>query len=70
MIFWLLPTSCGRKEMPIDPWLPLGHCLPDGTVVGGIRHGNGEWQIVGTAGGGRALIAEAELAARWTEAGL
>ena len=56
--------------MPIDSWLPIDHRLPDGTSVVGVRHADGEWQIVEIAGGGRALIAKAELAARWTDAGL
>ena len=56
--------------MDRDPWLPIGHLLPDGSKVRGVLHVGANWQIMETAGRGRALIATAELAARWIEVGL
>lgn len=56
--------------MIIDPWLPIGYALPDGAKVRTALHGGTTWQIVETAGHGRALIAKEELATRWTRAGL
>jgi hypothetical protein len=56
--------------MPIDPWLPIDFLLPDGTKVRGVLHAGTDWQIVETAGHGRALIVKPELATRWAKAGI
>jgi len=56
--------------MIVDAWLPIAHLLPDGTEVRGALHGGANWQIVETAGHGRALIVKPDLADRWIEAGL
>ena len=53
--------------MAIDAWLPIGQILPDGTKVRAVLHGGADWQIIETAGGGRALIAKSDLAARWID---
>jgi len=56
--------------MAIDAWLPVGTTLPDGAVTQRVLHGAESWQIVATRGGGRALLANDELAKRWTTTGL
>lgn len=56
--------------MVVDAWLPIAHLLPDGAEVRGVLHGGANWQIVETAGHGRALIVKPDLAAKWIEAGL
>jgi cell division protease FtsH len=56
--------------MIVDAWLPIAHLLPDGAEVRGALHGGTNWQIVETAGHGRALIVKPDLADRWIEAGL
>src|SRR5471032_2442739 len=53
-----------------ENWLPIGFELPDGAHCGKASRGGADWQIVETAGGGSALLARAELAARWTNSGL
>jgi ATP-dependent 26S proteasome regulatory subunit len=56
--------------MTFDAWLPIGHLLPDGAKSRvAIFEGNG-WQIVETQGGGRALLADSNLANRWVETGV
>jgi hypothetical protein len=56
--------------MPIDPWLPKGHALPDGSKARGALAGGEAWQIVETAERARMLLAQEALAARWVESGL
>lgn len=56
--------------MTIDPWLPVGFRLPDGAGTRPPLFEGYGWQIVETQGGGRALIADEELAARWAASGL
>lgn len=56
--------------MPVDAWLPIGFALPDGAKVRSALFGAPAWQIVETAGQGRALIVKAELASRWVTSGL
>ena len=56
--------------MLIDPWLPLGHHLPDGSKIQSTLYAGVNWQIVETEGRSRVLIATAELADRWIEGGL
>jgi hypothetical protein len=56
--------------MGVESWLPIGFELPDGARCGRVVHGGTYWQIVETAGGGRALIAKAEIAGKWVAANL
>ena len=56
--------------MATENWLPIGFELPDGAHCGKASRGGADWQIVETAGGGSALLARADLAARWAESGL
>lgn len=56
--------------MAIEAWLPIGHELPDGARCGKPLHEGAGWQIVATAGGGRALIADAALHGKWRASGL
>lgn len=56
--------------MATENWLPIGFELPDGAHCGKATRGGADWQIVETADGGSALLARAELAARWTDSGL
>ena len=56
--------------MSIESWLPIGFELPDGARCGRPLHGDVNWQIIETWGGGRALLAREDLAAKWIEAGL
>jgi cell division protease FtsH len=51
--------------MSIEAWLPIGHELPDGTRCGKPLYGGHGWQIVMTAGGGRALLADEALHSKW-----
>jgi hypothetical protein len=53
--------------MAIESWLPFGYELPDGAICRRARHGDSQWQIVDTDGGGRALIVHDALYARWVE---
>lgn len=56
--------------MAVDAWLPVGFELPDGARTR-LPVSEGEaWQIFETTGGGRALVVQAKLAARWTAASL
>lgn len=56
--------------MAVDAWLPVGYKLPDGTRARLTLFEGQGWQIVETERRGRALIAETELANRWTTSGL
>lgn len=56
--------------MTIDPWLPIGRSLPDGSVLRRALHSGADWQIFETEGQGRALVVRPTLAARWADAGL
>ena len=56
--------------MTIDPWLPIGYELPDGTSVLGPIYSGDAWQILETPGRGRALVVTEGLASRWVEANL
>ena len=56
--------------MAIDPWFPVGFRLPDGAEArAALSEGEG-WQILGTRGDGRALVAQQGLAQRWITSGL
>jgi cell division protease FtsH len=57
-------------KMPLDAWLPIGFELPFGAKVAETYDAGGEWQIVTTTAGDRALIATDALFNRWTEKGL
>ena len=56
--------------MAIDPWLPVGHRLPDGTEIRKAIAAGTAWQIAETAGDGRVLLASDELASRWAGSGI
>ena len=56
--------------MSIESWLPIGFELPDGARCGRALHGETTWQIVETKGSGCALVAKADLVAKWVGAGL
>jgi len=56
--------------MPIEAWLPVGFSLPDGAKTRLPVQSGDAWQIVETAGYGRALLVKAELVNRWAEAHL
>ena len=56
--------------MAVDSWLPVGFKLPDGTTCRRTSFEGAAWQVVETQGDGRALIVDADLATRWTNAGL
>ena len=54
--------------MPVHfPWLPVGHALPDGTLIGGTKTEGTGYQIVRSRNGGRTvlLVEENTKAARW-----
>lgn len=56
--------------MSLDVWLPIGHKLADGARTRLALFEGPGWQVVETDGGGRALLARAELADRWVASGL
>ena len=56
--------------MPLDAWLPVGYKLPDGAKIRVAVFEGVNWQIYETQGGGRALVAQDELARRWIDTGL
>lgn len=56
--------------MATENWLPIGFELPDGARCGKVSRGGSNWQIVETGGGGSALLAHADLAAKWIDSGL
>lgn len=49
------------------PWLPVGHVLPDGTLIGGMKTEGTGYQIVQSRNGGRTvfLLEEDTRAAHW-----
>lgn len=53
----------------MDPWLPIGHRLPDGALAGPLLHEGADWQVIRTDRG-RALLAETALVQSWEGAGL
>ena len=56
--------------MPMDPWLPIGHVLADGTRLGRVVLGGADWQIADADRGRRVLLATPQLADTWVDAGL
>ena len=56
--------------MALESWLPVGFALPDGAKCRGAIHEGKSWQILETEGRGAALIADADLHARWLALGL
>ncbi len=56
--------------MALDAWFPIGFKLPDGAKVRVALFDGGDWQILETQGGGRALVVCEALAQRWLDAGL
>lgn len=56
--------------MAIDPWLPIGHVLPDGTRLRKTVLAGDNWQIADVDRDQRVLLAESSLATRWRKAGL
>ena len=56
--------------MATESWLPIGFQLPDGAKTRAALYEGGNWQIFEIFSGGRALIAQQDLAERWIEAGL
>ena len=54
--------------MPVQfPWLPVGHALPDGTLIGGMKNDGRGYQIVHSRNGGRTilLVEKNTKAAQW-----
>ena len=54
--------------MPVQfPWLPVGHALPDGTLIGGMKNDGRGYQIVRSRNGGRTilLVEKNTKAAQW-----
>lgn len=56
--------------MSTESWLPIGFELPDGAHCARAVHGEANWQIVETRGGGSALVTKPDLVAKWVSAGL
>lgn len=56
--------------MSIESWLPIDFELPDGARCGRALHGEANWQIVETRGGGSALVAKPSLVSKWVGSGL
>lgn len=56
--------------MALDAWLPIGFKLPDGAKARVALFEGGDWQILETQGGGRALVVREALAQDWLNAGL
>ena len=56
--------------MALDPWLPVGHELPDGPKARVALFEGVGWQILATDGPGRALMALDCIMAKWVESGL
>jgi cell division protease FtsH len=56
--------------MALDAWLPVGFALPDGARTRLPISEDIDWQIFETEAAGRALIVRAQLASRWSDAGL
>ena len=51
--------------MIVDAWLPLGHRLPNGVVLGRPLSAGESWQLWESQDGGRTLIVKGGLVARW-----
>jgi len=51
--------------MAVESWFPVGYALPDGASCRRAVHGDSQWQIFKTDGGGSALVVRAELLERW-----
>ena len=49
----------------MDPWFPRDFELSGGRKAVGLLHAGEDWQIYDLVGGGRGLVAQGELAARW-----
>lgn len=56
--------------MSVDPWLPIGFRLPDGTTVRRTVSAGETWQLAEADGGHRVLLAAREIVARWELAAL
>lgn len=56
--------------MALDAWLPIGFKLPDGAKARVALFEGGDWQILETQGGGRALVVREALVQHWLAAGL
>lgn len=56
--------------MVVDPWLPAGQALPDGSTCRAVVSGGLDWQVYSTQEGGHALVAKKSLVARWEDAHL
>lgn len=56
--------------MSVESWLPIDFELPDGARCCRALHGEANWQIVETRGGGSALVAKTDLVAKWVDSGL
>lgn len=56
--------------MPLDAWLPVGLCLPDGAKVRLALHEGGDWQIFEAQGCGHVLVVKDSLHQRWIESKL
>lgn len=56
--------------MIVEPWLPVGHPLPNDVRAGRVQYADATWQIITTSGGASALLAREALAERWFSAGL
>ncbi len=56
--------------MPLDAWLPIGFCTPDGERARLALHEGADWQIYEAQGGGRILVTKSALATRWINSGL
>lgn len=53
-----------------DRWVPVGHELRDGSLVGRLVHAGGDWQIFRVDRDKALLIARLKLAERWVREGL
>lgn len=51
--------------MSLDPWLPKGYSLPDGSTIKQLMYSGEDWQIYALADGGYALVAISPLSNRW-----
>jgi hypothetical protein len=56
--------------MPLDAWLPIGFCTPDGERARLALHEGADWQIYEAQAGGRILVTKSALATRWVSSGL
>lgn len=53
--------------MALDPWLPRGHTLADGSRIRALLFSGDAWQIFDTDGSHNILIVRAELAQKWID---